>query len=119
MANAAQANGVQYVTGDDGWVQRLLYNDRGTCIGTMSANGHVELADLVVLCTGANTAALIDAKDEIVARSHCVGVIKLTPEECEKYKDLPIVDDFEQGMLTLCRLRGSANNRLRHFVSSR
>ena len=52
---------------------------------------------MVVICTGANTATLIDAKDEIIARSHCVGIIQLTPEEVIKYKDLPIVDDFEQG----------------------
>jgi len=51
------------------------------------------------LSTGANTAALVDAKDEIVARSHCVGVMQLTPSEAEKYKNLPIVDDFEQGIL--------------------
>ncbi|TPX15852.1 uncharacterized protein E0L32_000186 [Thyridium curvatum] len=99
MATAAQANGVEYVTGDRGWVQRLLFDDKGTCIGVLSKNGEAHFADAVVLCTGANTAALIDAKDEIVARSHCVGVIQLTQEEAEKYKNLPIVDDFEQGIL--------------------
>jgi sarcosine oxidase/L-pipecolate oxidase len=54
---------------------------------------------VVIICTGANTATLIDSKDEIIARSHCVGVIQLTPEEVIKYKNLPIVDDFEQGEL--------------------
>lgn len=97
MANAAQASGVQYVADNDGWVKQLLYDAEGKCIGTMSESGKIHLADIVVLCTGANSAALIDAKDEIVARSHCVGVIKLTPNEILKYKDLPIVDDFEQG----------------------
>ena len=63
----------------------------------MTKNGEAHLADIVILSTGANTAALIDAKDEIVARSHCVGVIQLTPEEAFKYRNLPIVDDFEQG----------------------
>lgn len=99
MATAAQANGVEYVTGDCGWVQRLLFDENGACIGVLANNGETHLADAVVLCTGANTAALIDAKDEIVARSHCVGVIQLTLEEAERYKNLPIVDNFEQGIL--------------------
>ncbi|KAK4494902.1 hypothetical protein PRZ48_014258 [Zasmidium cellare] len=99
MATAASENGVQYVTGDRGWAQRLLYNDKGSCIGVLTKNGEAHLADCVILCTGANTAALIDAKDEIVARSHCVGVMQLTPEEVEKYQSLPVVDDFEQGIL--------------------
>lgn len=92
-----QANGVEYVTGDRGWVQRLIYNDAGQCTGALTNNGEAHLADIVVLCTGANTATLIDAKDEIVARSHCVGVIQLTQNEADKYRGLPIVDDFEQG----------------------
>lgn len=97
MATAAQASGVNYITGDAGWVKKLLYDDKGTCIGALGNNGQAHFADVVILCTGANTAALIEAKDEIVARSHCVGVIQLTPEEVQKYKNLPVVDDFEQG----------------------
>ncbi|KAF2720170.1 sarcosine oxidase [Polychaeton citri CBS 116435] len=99
MATAAQASGAQYITGNAGWVKKLLYDDKGACIGVIAADGTTYLADVVVICTGANTAALIDAKDEIVARSHCVGVIKLTIEEVQKYQNLPIVDDFEQGIL--------------------
>ena len=97
MATAARAHGVQYITGDSGWVQRLLFNDIGTCIGVLSKSGEVHLADTIILCSGASTAALINAKDEIVARSHCVGVIQLTPQEMKKYQNLPIVDNFEQG----------------------
>lgn len=97
MAAAAQANGVAYVSGDAGWVKKLLYNASGHCIGALTADGQAHLADLIIMCTGANTASLIDAKDEIIARSHCVGVIQLTNEEVEKYRSLPIVDDFEQG----------------------
>lgn len=78
-------------------MKQLLFNENGKCIGALAANGESRLADIVIICTGANTATLVDAKDEIVARSHCVGVIQLTPEEAERYKNLPIVDDFEQG----------------------
>lgn len=99
FAQAAQANGVKYISGDSGYVKKLLFNEQGECIGALSANGQAHLADIVIVCTGANTAALVEAKDEIIARSHCVGVIQLTHEEAEKYKGLPIVDDFEQGMI--------------------
>lgn len=99
FASAAQANGVKYISGDAGFAKKLLFEADGACIGVLTANGQAHLADVVILSTGANTATLVDAKDEIVARSHCVGVIQLTPEECEKYKDIPIVDDFEQGEL--------------------
>ena len=101
MALAAQANGVNYLSGDAGYVKKLLYDDSGRCIGCLSADGHAHIAEVVILSTGANTAALIDAKDEIVARSHCVGVIQLAPEEVEKYSSLPIIDDFEQGESSL------------------
>ena len=90
------------MTGNAGWVRTLLYDGNGGCIGALSENGEAHLADVVILSTGANTAALIDAKDEIVARSHCVGVIKLTPQEVDKFQNLPIVDDFEQGMYFPC-----------------
>lgn len=99
MAAAAGASGVQYVTGHRGWAKRLLYDDKGDCAGLEANDGEIHVADVVILCTGANTAALVDAKDEIVARSHCVGVMKLTPGEVEKYQTLPIVDDFEQGLV--------------------
>jgi sarcosine oxidase/L-pipecolate oxidase len=98
MANAAQANGVQYISGDAGYVQSLIYDESGKCTGAITKSNQAYFADIVILCTGASTAALVEAKDEIIARSHCVGVIQLTPAEVEKYRNLPIVDDFEQGM---------------------
>ncbi len=67
MALAAQVNGVSYISGQAGHVKKLLYDDSDKCIGCLSADGRAHLADIVILSTGANTAALIDAKDEIVA----------------------------------------------------
>lgn len=95
------------MSGNAGFAKRLLYNEEGACIGVLAADGQVHLADIVILCTGANTATLIDAKDEIVARSHCVGIMQLTPDEVEKYKSLPIVDDFEQGIDITQEYRGN------------
>lgn len=97
MALAAKKQGVEYITGQRGHVQKLLYDEEGTCIGALSSSGETHTADLIILCTGANTAALIEAKDEIIARSHCVGIIQVSASEAKKYQSLPPVDNFEQG----------------------
>lgn len=97
MVVATERKGAQYYSGSHGHVRQLIYNESGVCLGAITEDGHTHLADVVVLCTGANTAALVDAKDEIIARSHCIGVIQLRPEEVHKYEDLPIIDNFEQG----------------------
>lgn len=97
MANAAKANGVKYITGDSGYVKKLVYDSSGACSGAVAADGTVHTADIVVLSSGANTATLVEAKDEAYAASSAICVIQLEPHEIEKYKNIPIVDDFEQG----------------------
>lgn len=97
MAKAARAQGVKYVTGDVGYIKKLLYDDDGTCKGAVAADGTIHEADLVVLTTGANTASLVEASKEVVAQTSVICVMKLEPHEIEKYKDIPIIDDFEQG----------------------
>lgn len=97
MANAARENGVKYITGDAGYVKKLVYESSGACSGVVAADGTVHTADIVVLSSGANTATLVAAKDEAYAASSAICVIQLEPHEIEKYKNIPIVDDFEQG----------------------
>ncbi len=99
MANAAKANGVKYVVGTEGHVKKLLYDSKGTCVGTVSENGAVYQADIVILSSGANVATLVEAKEEAEAQTSVICVMKLEPHEVEKYKDIPIIDDFEQGIL--------------------
>lgn len=98
MANAAKANGVTYISGGDGHVKKLIYDKNGTCVGVIAENGTVHQADIIVLASGANTATLVEAKEEVVAQTAIICVIKLEPDEVEKYKNIPIIDDFEQGM---------------------
>lgn len=98
MAKAAETNGVKYVCGRSGTAVRLIYDDKtGTCTGVLTADGSTHTADLVVLANGAQIPTLIEAKDEVEASGSAVAVIELTPEEAEKYKNIPIIDDFEQG----------------------
>lgn len=101
MARAAETNGVKYVCGRSGTAVRLIYDDKnGTCTGVLTADGSTHTADIVILANGAQIPTLIEAKDEVEASGSAVAVIELTPAEAEKYKDIPIIDDFEQGQLS-------------------
>lgn len=98
MARVAAESGVTYVSGDAGHVQQLLFDEDAVCIGARSADGTAHFADVVVLAAGAATASLLDMKGQLVAKGHTVGHLQLTPEEVEKYKDIPVVDHLEGGM---------------------
>ncbi|TPX13080.1 uncharacterized protein E0L32_006506 [Thyridium curvatum] len=99
MTTAAKKLGVRYVSGDDGWIKKLLYSPDGTCIGAEAENGARHYADVVVVSAGATSARLLDFEGQLQAKGHVVGHIQLTPEETKKYADLKIVDHFEQGIL--------------------
>ncbi|KAJ9145463.1 FAD dependent oxidoreductase [Pleurostoma richardsiae] len=99
MANAARANGVKYIFGDAGYIKRLVYDASGTCKGAVAADGTVYEADIVLLASGANTGTLVEAKQEVVAQCSVICVMKLEPEEILKYQNIPIIDDFEQGII--------------------
>jgi sarcosine oxidase / L-pipecolate oxidase len=98
MAEAAQKSGVEYVSGDDGYVKQLLFDEEGTCVGARSASGTAHFADVVVVAAGAAAGSIVDMKGQLVAKGHTVGHIQLTPEEVKKYENIPIVDHLEGGM---------------------
>jgi sarcosine oxidase/L-pipecolate oxidase len=97
LALAAQANGVKYVHGAQGHVTQLLFNASGKCIGVLNKAGEVHLAEVVIVTTGAQIGELVNVEGEITAKAMCVATIQLTPEEVERYKSFPMVDNFEQG----------------------
>ncbi|RYP65200.1 hypothetical protein DL769_006390 [Monosporascus sp. CRB-8-3] len=69
MANAARANGVRYICGDDGHVKKLIYDNKGTFMGVISVNGRVHQAGIVILASGSNTATLVEAKEGVAAQT--------------------------------------------------
>ncbi|CCT71131.1 related to fructosyl amino acid oxidase [Fusarium fujikuroi IMI 58289] len=99
MAKAAEKNGAKYITGHAGQIKELLYED-GTCKGAVAANGEIHRADKVIVATGAGLPALVEgARTDVRAETSVICVMKLEPHEIEKYKDIPIIDDFEQGII--------------------
>lgn len=97
MAKAAEAMGVRYITGASGQIKTLVYDNK-TCKGAIAANGQYHSADKIIVSAGASLPALIKgARTDVRAETSVICVIKLAPDEIEKYKDIPIIDDFEQG----------------------
>ncbi|KAL2813606.1 FAD dependent oxidoreductase [Aspergillus granulosus] len=96
MARATMGRGVEYISGDKGYVRKLQFKN-GECAGAITADGSVYEADIVVLATGAWTPSLVDLQGQLTAKGHSVAHIKLTPAETEHYSKLPIVDNLELG----------------------
>ncbi|RYO92881.1 hypothetical protein DL762_001372 [Monosporascus cannonballus] len=80
-----------------GW--KWIYNNKGTCTGAISANGRIHQADIVILASGSNTTTLVKAKEEVVAQTMVICVMKPEPREVEKHKGIPVIDNFEQAAL--------------------
>lgn len=99
MAWKAINSGVKYISGDAGYVKQLLFNADSTCIGVRCANGSTYYGNKVIVAAGAAAGSLLDLKGQIVAKGHTIGHIQLSPEEVEKYKDMPIIDHLEGGRL--------------------
>ncbi|CAG9956067.1 unnamed protein product [Clonostachys rosea f. rosea IK726] len=109
LAEAAKHNGVRYVTGDAGQIKELWYDSRGTCKGAISADGQLHEADIVVVAAGAGLPALVEgANTDVVAQTSAICVIQLEPHEVDRYRNFPVVDDFEQdenGLIKICSVR--------------
>ncbi|KAI9846608.1 MAG: hypothetical protein M1837_003849 [Sclerophora amabilis] len=97
MALAAQENGVEYISGDEGWMKEMIISSSGECTGVITMDGNVHTAEVVVLATGAWTPSLIDLSDQLTAKGHSIAHIQLSPAEQKRYEDMPIMDNLELG----------------------
>lgn len=98
VIKVAVERGVRYVTAS---VSRLIFDERGACIGVRATDGTVIYASKVILCTGAGTAKLlIDSassqqelwvKDRLVAAGVCAAAVKLTGAQVRKFQDVPVL----------------------------
>ncbi|KAJ5702404.1 FAD dependent oxidoreductase [Penicillium malachiteum] len=93
----AQQQGVEYISGDKGYVRKLVLDSSQECKGVICADGTCHDADLVIIATGAWTPSLIDLQGQLTAKGHGVAHIQLTPAETKHYATMPIVDNLELG----------------------
>lgn len=91
----AEQLGVKFVFGDAGRVV-ATHHENGA-VYVESADGSRRTADQVLLSAGAATGYLVDLGHQQSATGLFVTHIKLTLEEYEKYKDIPVVFDGEMG----------------------
>jgi sarcosine oxidase/L-pipecolate oxidase len=120
MMKSAVDKGVKYVCGD---VESLVLGGKGVR-GVKLKDGEVFEADTVLLCTGAWTSALMSAvEDELgieenarvekqaMAAGVCCAHFRLTDEEMEGLRDMPIVIYGERGeVLPPPRIQGAGPN---------
>ena len=89
--------GVDYV---EGTVSRLLFDDEGDCVGVELKDRLTLEAGKVILATGANTARILadsaperqelQAGERMMAAAVVCGMVELTDEQVEVYKDIPL-----------------------------
>jgi sarcosine oxidase / L-pipecolate oxidase len=91
--------GANYICGDAGHAVQLLFDESSRCIGAKCNDGTTHFGSHIVLAAGAAAGTLLDLEGQIVAKAHSVCHIQLSPEESEKYEDLPIICHMEEGEL--------------------
>jgi len=98
VIEVAVERGVRYVTAS---VSRLIFDERGACIGVRATDGTFIYGSKVILCTGAGTAKLlVDSapsrpelwvKDRLIAAGVCIAAVKLTEAQIRKFGDVPVL----------------------------
>lgn len=95
-AKEAQRLGVSWVTGDAGAVISLIYENNDVK-GALTKDGKYHYASRTILCAGANADLIFDFRNQLRPTAWTLGHIKMTPEECQLYKDLPVLFGFDRG----------------------
>lgn len=93
----AQRLGVKFVIGSSqGNVTALIYQD-GDVVGARTADGLVHYADRVILSAGAGSDRLLDFKQQLRPTAWTLSHIRMTPEEAEKYRNMPVLFNIAKG----------------------
>ncbi|TRX92020.1 hypothetical protein FHL15_007117 [Xylaria flabelliformis] len=105
----AEELGVRFITGQQGLVTELLFSDetkpgeigsapkQGALRGVKAADGTIHRAHMTILANGANADELIDLKYQLRPTAWTLAQIRMTSEEAELYKDLPVLFNIEKG----------------------
>lgn len=93
--NEAASLGVRFIFGKKGQAVKIVVKDQIEYVETV--DGTLHTADKIILSSGAQTGKIIDMKLQQAATGLFVTHIRLTEEEYEKYKDMPIVFDSDMG----------------------
>lgn len=90
--------GVKFITGEDGFVKDLLYDEQtGDVLGCKTLSGDQYRAKRTILAAGAGCDALLDMKNQLRPTAWTLCHLKMTEEEARLYKNLPVLFNVEKG----------------------
>ncbi|KAM3425923.1 hypothetical protein NHJ13734_009804 [Beauveria thailandica] len=92
---------VEFIAGESGTVTSFVRdpNDLKTVIGVCTANRTTWHAKKVCVCVGAYSETLLDFQGQLHAVGYPVTHIRMTEEQYQRYKDLPVVAITRRGYL--------------------
>ncbi|CAH6719913.1 putative L-pipecolate oxidase [[Candida] jaroonii] len=85
--------GGRFVVGE---VSELIYGD-SSVTGCLLSNGESILADKIIISAGASSVKLLKFQNQLLAKCWTVAHIKLSKDEAKKFKNMPVVLNYEQG----------------------
>ncbi|OOQ84997.1 fructosyl amine:oxygen oxidoreductase [Penicillium brasilianum] len=95
--NEAKRLGVKFTTGTPhGKVVSLAYHN-GDVSGAQTADGAIHCADYTILAAGAGSDQLLDFKKQLRPTAWTLCHIPMTPEEAQRYRDLPVLFNVAKG----------------------
>ncbi|CAG8281563.1 unnamed protein product [Penicillium salamii] len=93
----AQRLGVSFLTGPfQGNVKSLVY-EGGDVIGALTQDGTTHYAQQTILTAGAGSDQLLDFKKQLRPTAWTLSHIQMTPEEAQKYHNLPVMFNIAKG----------------------
>lgn len=93
----AQRAGVKFVTGTpEGNTVALVY-EGGDVVGARTADGAIHRAEHTILAAGAASDLLLDFKKQLRPTAWTLCHIRLTPEEAQQYRNLPVLFNIAKG----------------------
>ncbi|EAW14926.1 NAD(P)/FAD-dependent oxidoreductase [Aspergillus clavatus NRRL 1] len=92
--------GVEFVAGESGTVVEFLHGADKThprIVGVRTENNTTWYADKIIVAAGAYSETLLDFKNQLHASGYCVTHIRMSEEQYQRYKGLPVLNIARRG----------------------
>ena len=76
-------------------------DDSRKVTGARLKDGSVLSAELVIVAAGAWTTSLVDMANQVAATGQVMGYMKLTPEEHQRLRDIPVMLNLSSGLFVI------------------
>ncbi|RBQ69104.1 hypothetical protein FVER14953_20964 [Fusarium verticillioides] len=92
-------HGVRFISGDRGTIVNLIRDNEGRVTGVEAKDGTKYTAGRVILAMGAYSDTLLDYESQLEATAYVVSHVKLTEEQYQKYKNMPVINMSRRGYI--------------------